>query len=404
MKEDNGLNDKMDKKKCLNLVTISDNLFHLCISLLPILYIIKVPILNISLGTVILIAYVPRSLLYVITRIKKKTRIKVFVFFVFYVYLILRSDGNISRIILCIASFVILYGDMKGLIKASKIRKIIEVFAIINVCLLLIQVVGYYVLHIRVQYIPRSLIYEEYQNSYVFRDDGGLYRPSALFLEPSHFSQYCIFALISSFFPLRGKANLKKALAIAGGCILTTSGMGIALTFGVVAWYIILNKQNINMKILTISMSIVLLGIGLLVLSRMSFFQTALQRIFSSVDGYNAISGRTHNWDDAIGQMKGMTLLFGYGDSKTYQWYLTGLADTIYKYGLTCVVLEAMCFMHLLIKKRDNFVWCCSVVFTILFCVAHITNFVAQVFYFGILIADASVSKEKSCVYLNLSI
>ena len=180
------------------MITISDNFFHLCICLLPILYIIKVPILNISLGTVILIAYIPRSALYVITRIKKKTRIKVYVFFVFYVYLILRSDGNLSRIVLCLASFIILYGDIKGLIKASKIRKIIEVFAIINVCLLLIQIVGYYVLHIRIQFIPRSLIYEEYQNAYVFRDEGGLYRPSALFLEPSHFSQYCIFALISS--------------------------------------------------------------------------------------------------------------------------------------------------------------------------------------------------------------
>lgn len=360
--------------------------------------------MSISLGTVILIAYIPRSALYVITRIKKKTRIKVYVFFVFYVYLILRSDGNLSRIVLCLASFIILYGDIKGLIKASKIRKIIEVFAIINVCLLLIQIVGYYILHIRIQFIPRSLIYEEYQNAYVFRDDGGLYRPSALFLEPSHFSQYCIFALISSFFPLQGKANLKKALVIAGGCILTTSGMGIALTFGVMAWYIILNKQNISMKILTISMSIILLGVGILILSRMTFFQTALQRVFSSVDGYNAISGRTHNWDDAIGQMKGLTYLFGYGDSKTYEWYLTGLADTIYKYGLICVVLEAMCFFHLLRKKRDNFVWCCSVVFMILFCVAHITNFVAQVFYFGILIANASVPKEKGIVLLNNNI
>lgn len=391
----------MKRIKCLDLLTITDNLFHLCISLLPILYIIKVPLINISLGTVILLAYIPRSLVKIITRINKKTNIKVFVYLVFYAYLILRSDGNISRIILCFASFVILYGNMKGSIKAEKIRKIIEVFALINVCLLIIQIISYYALHLKIHYLPRELVYEEYQNAYVFRDDGGLYRPSALFLEPSHFSQYCIFALISTFFPLHGKANLKKALAIAGGCILTTSGMGIALTFGVVAWYIILNKQNINTKILTIGAWMVALVIGVLVLSRMSFFQTALQRVFSSVDGYNAISGRTHNWDDAIGRMKGTTYLFGYGDSKTYEWYLTGIADTIYKYGVMCVILEGMCFAYLMIKKKDNFVWCCSVVFMILFCVAHITNFVAQVFYFGILIANASISKGKDIVLLD---
>ena len=378
-----------------DMITLLDNLFHICIALLPILYIIKVPVVNISLGTVILLAYVPRSMACIITRLKQKRNLHVFFFLFFYTYLIFRSDGNLTRIILCSASFILLYGDIRGTINIEKIRKVIEVFAIINVCLLILQIISYYVLHIKIQYIPQGLINEEYQNAYVYRDDSGLYRPSAMFLEPSHFSQYCIFALISVLFPVRGKPNLKKASAIALGCILTTSGMGIALTFGVVVWYIVLNEQKISTKILTISIGIIALGISIIVLSRMSFFQTALQRVFSSVDGYNAISGRTHNWDDAIGQMNGLTLWIGYGDSKSYEWYLTGLADTIFKYGIICVILEGLCFLYLMWKKRGNFVWCCAVVFSILFCVAHMTNFVAQVFYFGIIIADAGIKKEN---------
>ena len=267
--------------------------------------------------------------------------------------------------------------------------------------LLLAQVVSYYILHIQIQYIPRGIINEEYQNAYVFRDDGGLYRPSALFLEPSHFSQYCIFALISALFPLTGKANMKRALTIAAGCILTTSGMGIALTFGVLAWYVVLNRQSINKKILTIGKWLIVLVVGVLILSRTTFFQTAMQRIFSSVDGYNAVSGRTHNWDDAVGSMKGLTLWLGYGDNKTYDLYLTGLADTIYKYGVICVILEAMCFLYLMKVKVNNFVWCCCVVFAILFCVAHITNFIAQVFYFGIIISDAIIPKEKTALQVG---
>lgn len=388
-----------------NPVTFFDDFYHLCIALLPVLYIINVPGLNISLGTIILIGFVPHSLICVIKGLNRKNRIKAIPFLIFYIYLIFRSDGNVTRIILCCAAFLILYGQMRGGINNDKIRKIIEVFALFNVALLLLQVVSYYGLHIRIQYIPRNLIYEEYQNAYVFRDFSGLYRPSALFLEPSHFSQYCIFALISALFPAHGtQPNMKKAFAIGLGCILTTSGMGIGLTAGVFAWYVILNRQRIDKKILNIMRLIPVLVIALLILSRTEFFQIALQRIFSTVEGYNAISGRTHNWDDAIGSMHGNLLWFGYGDSQTYRLYLTGLADTIYKYGVMCVVLEGICFLYLMMKKVDNFVWCCCIVFATLFCVAHITNFVSQVFYFGILIADASIPKESRLSQLEGSI
>ena len=368
--------------------------YHLCIALLPVLYIFNVPGLNISLGTVIILGFIPHSLVYIIKGLGKKNRIKVLPFLVFYIYLILRADGNKTRIILCCATFLILYGQMKGAINNYKIRNIIEGFALINVALLILQVISYYGLHVRIQYIPRNLIYKEYQNSYVFLAFSGLYRPSALFLEPSHFSQYCIFALISTLFPEHSnRPNMKRALAIGLGCILTTSGMGIGLTTGVFLWYLVLNRQNINKKILIVLRIIPVLFIGLLILSRTVFFQAALQRVFSTIDGYNAISGRTHNWNDAIGTMQGILLWFGYGDSQTYRFYLTGLADTIYKYGILCVILEGACFLYLMIKKVDNYVWCCCIAFVALFCVAHLTNFVVQIFYFGILIADVNDRK-----------
>lgn len=388
-----------------NPVTFFDNFYHLSIALLPVLYIINVPGLNISIGTVILIGFLPQSVICIIKGFNRKNRIKALFFLIFYIYLIFRSDANVTRIILCCTAFLILYGQMKGAIDNDKIRNLIEVFAITNVALLLLQVVSYYGLHIRIQYIPRNLIYEEYQNAYVFRDFSGLYRPSALFLEPSHFSQYCIFALISTLFPAHGtQPNMKKAFAIGLGCILTTSGMGIGLTAGVFTWYVILNRQRFDKKILNIIQLIPVLIIVLFLLSRTEFFQTALQRVFSTVEGYNAISGRIHNWDDAIGSMHGNLLWFGYGDSQTYRLYLTGLADTIYKYGVMCIVLEGICFLYLMIKKIDNFVWCCCIVFLTLFCVAHITNFVSQVFYFGILIADASIPKASRLSQLENSI
>ena len=127
-----------------NPASFFDDFYHLCIALLPVLYIINVPGINISLGTVILIGFIPHSLLYIFKGINRKNRIKAFFFLVFYIYLIFRSDGNTTRIILCCAAFVLLYGQMKGAINNAKIRSIIEAFALINVTLLVLQVASPY--------------------------------------------------------------------------------------------------------------------------------------------------------------------------------------------------------------------------------------------------------------------
>lgn len=379
--------------KRINAKAIPSDLYHFCFGLLSVLYIANVPVLNISLGTVILIGFAPYSLYYCIRGIGRKKEASSFFFFIFYLYLIYRSDGNIMRIILCITAFINLAGQMSGAIRAEKIRSVVEGFAVLNSILIIIQSFSYYILHNTIQYIPRALIYEEYRNSWVFNTVSGLYRPSALFLEPSHFAQFCVFALISALFPYDGVVNKKRALIIGVGCILSTSGMGIALTAGVFAWYLFLNREKFDKKIVMIIKWIPIALVLLFVLSRMSFFQTALQRVFSNVGGYNAIVGRTHNWNDAVGKMHGKLLWLGYGDSHNYRWYLTGLADSIYKYGIISVILEGISLLYLMIKKRNNFVWLCCIVFAALFCVAHITNFASQVFYFGFILSEVCSKK-----------
>ena len=379
-------------------ISLFDDIYHICIGLLPVLYILRVPGINLSLSTVIFLGFVPLVIVYIISGITQKMKADVVCFFVFYIYMVLRADGNTTRIIMCIVSFLHLWGMANGTLQSKKIRKIVEEFSLINVVLLIIQVISYYILHFRIQYIPQGLIYQEYQESYVFNNVMGLYRPSALFLEPSHFSQFCIFALISMLFPVEGKVNIKRALAIAMGCILTTSGMGIVLTFAVFVWYALINSnQGVGFNIVNIIKWTPVLVIGALLLSRISFFQAAISRVFSSMEGYNAVSGRIHNWYDAIGNMRGKELWYGYGDSKNYKWYLTGIIDFVYKYGIISVLLQTACLIYLMLKKKTNFVWCCCIVFLGLFCVAHLTNFVSQVFYFGFVIADIVYEPEKRC-------
>lgn len=384
------------KIKSINIFNMLDDIYHICIALISVLYVIKVPIINYSLGTLIIIAYVPRSIYYIINNLNKRNNISFIPFMLFYLYLMFRSDGNIMRIILGCAAFFNIFGIIKGSIEINKLRKIIEIFALINVILLVLQVIVYYGVHYKIQYIPKSIIYEEYTESYVFGDNVGMYRPSALFFEPSHFSQFCIFAILSSLFPIDNKVNIKRAFIIGIGCILTTSGMGIVLTCCVFAWYMMMSNDSIDKKVKRIIKLLPVFAIALLILSQTAFFHTALDRVFSKVDGYNAISGRTHNTEDALKNMKGLKLWLGYGDSKKYRFYLTGLADSIYKYGLICVILEGICFIYMMLKKVDSYVWCGCIIFTALFCVAHMTNFVSQIFYFGVIITSANASKNNS--------
>ena len=63
---------------------------------------------------------------------------------------------------------------------------------------------------------------------------GGLFRPSAFFMEPSHFTEYCVMGLISLM--LRDKKVVRfKTVFVSLGMILTTSGLGICMT--IVLWF-----------------------------------------------------------------------------------------------------------------------------------------------------------------------
>ena len=73
------------KIKKQNPAGLLKQFFHFCIAQLPVLYLINFPGLNISLGTVIILGFVPYSGWIIIKKIKKKQRIKAYAFFFFFI-------------------------------------------------------------------------------------------------------------------------------------------------------------------------------------------------------------------------------------------------------------------------------------------------------------------------------
>ena len=54
------------KIKDFNVADMLNDFHHICIALISVLYVLKVPVINLSFGTIIILAYVPRSLYYII--------------------------------------------------------------------------------------------------------------------------------------------------------------------------------------------------------------------------------------------------------------------------------------------------------------------------------------------------
>ena len=375
----------------------ADWIYHWCIGLMPVLYIYNVPALNISVGTALLLLLLPVPLFYVYRGLEQgRHTLKGLPFFLFYTYLMIRYAGSAVNIVLCMAAFLHIWGFTFGSLRIEKVRSVLELFALVNLALILLQYVAYYGLHKPFVYLPRQLLHEQFRESGAFKPIEGLYRPTSLFLEPAHYAQYCCFSLISALFPAdNGKPDLKKAALISLGIILTTSGMGILLTFGILLWYTAFNRWKKGSAIIKILKWIPAVIVGVLILLAFPFFRTALTRVFGQFNGYNAIRGRTHNWGSSVGLMRGKDLLLGYGYDAKFSYYLAGLPDTIYKFGVTAVVLEFFCFAYPMCKKISNYTWCCSIVFMVLFVVAHMTGFFIQVFYMGIIIADAVVPGKQ---------
>lgn len=374
-----------------------DSIYTLCVALLPFLCLLNVPVANISLGTVLLLLFAPYAFLCILMALKNALpRITALFFFLFYCYLAFRADGNASHVVLCAATLIHLWGIACGSVKTEKLRKYVEVYALVNTVLIILQVLLYYGVHIKLPFLPASLFHRDFRESWVFRNEPGLYRPSALFLEPAHFAQYCCFALISFLFPRNKKPDLLKAGFIALGCLLSTSGMGIAMVCAIFGWYFLVSRVKFESKLFYVILWTPLVLIGLLILIQVPFVQTALQRVFSNVDGYNALRGRTGQWSRAIAPMSGTDLWLGYGNSADFPYYLAGLADTIYKFGLVGVLLEFACFLYLMFRKFDRYIWCCCLVFLALFCVSHLTSFYSQIFYLGLAAAEAVASKRRT--------
>lgn len=366
------------------------------IAMIPIVMMYKTPFLKTGISTTLVALTMFYAILVILANLRTIKMSTVLPFIIYCIYVIIRSDGNVTSILLCIAIIVHMLAFCCGVIDIWHIRKFIETISLIAAIAVMLQTVIYYIFKTHFQMIAFNLCIDDIYSYYKLITTGiseGLYRPSAFFLEPSHLAQYAAVGLASCL--LREKPKYIAGIIISVGIFLSTSGMGIILTFCIWGWYILLviQKQKGKQKVVTILLIIIIAGITLLILSQFTFFQTALRRITGTGSG-SAIWGRTLYWDYYIKPLKGKDLIWGMGYNALPKVYMTGFMETVFCYGIVGVVLLYTAVIVFIIKGK-GFASFIGIMYGGLLAIANLTGFLSNIFFFGIICAWIYKARKK---------
>lgn len=320
-----------------------------------------------------------------IALMKKKLMISFFILLPFLAYLVyIMTKSNLSFALLCVALMVHVFAIGSGIVNERLLRRIIETISTIAaVCVLLQQMI-----HITTgTHIPLYIgslfigeLKEQYSVALTTSVVDGLYRPSAFFLEPAHFTQYCIIGLGSCLFSER--PDFRKSFFISLGIFATTSGMGLVSTFAMWVWWYVTKHRISAGKIVILLLALAVIYI---VLDHISFTHNIISRFTADPDSgdYNAIYGRIWWWDTYFGDFSLSAFMFGFGlDSLPEDAYFTGFMKQLYCYGVIGTTL-LVCFLIQLLIKSSNLGRACIIIYIILFFFADITGYVSLLFYTG---------------------
>ena len=174
----------------------------------------------------------------------------------------------------------------------------------------------------------------------------GLFRPSAFFLEPSHFAAYSVIALGIVLFEVKSK---KICFFLTSAVVLSTSGLGIAATL--LLWGI---KAYLSMKSLNSRKMANVLGFSLLAMLviivlyyTVDIVRQAINRVLISGE-QNAFSGRL--WTSSfIDRLSGANVYWGAGFRNRpisvytgLAYYMTGIVELTYCQGWFGTILFAI--------------------------------------------------------------
>lgn len=275
-----------------------------------------------------------------------------------------------------VSQVVVYLAVINGLFDIKKLLKYCRYIAIVATMLIILQYFCFYLLDFHLQLVAIPLLDPSSEQWFGLIRTGmigvtgtrlAFYRPSAFFLEPSHFAIFCIPVVATTLFSCTGdeKKERMTALFVSIGVLLSTSGMGIgALVF---CWGIYLGffygqkgkACTIKLSKLFNVRSILLVAALLLLLVALylgvPFVRQSVQRIF--VAGGNssitAIEGRTLTGKKSLTMLQGVRRFVGFGDIYDISdWNMAAFYFVTFRFGWIGTALFYSFYVHSVFKLR----------------------------------------------------
>ena len=334
-------------------------IYAILIALLLPLMMYQAPIFDFGMSTALVAVSMIWAGLVILIRFQNIRFDLIWPILLYFLYAVLKNSG--VMILLGIACMVHIVAISAGGVDSKTLRKTMELVAILASCIVLFQTLWYYVTGVHIPMIYFNGMMDDMMESYGVRVmfgaiGNGLYRPSAFFLEPAHFSEYCSMALASVFF--REEVSIPKAVLISAGIIATTSGMGIVLVAALWGMYFLVLNSNatIEKKVTNTLVMIVVVAIVLFALTRIDSFNAAVGRLFSTDDSRSALEGRTFWWDTYIANRSAYNWVFGAGINSVPDVYFTGFMALLYGYGLVGTAFFFLSLVVMFFRTKSWFV------------------------------------------------
>lgn len=371
--------------------------YSIVVGTLPATMFLAVPLEGCSVASVLLVVFCVYILLF--TAANFTVNYKFFGLIVAAALFLWTSD-NFSVSLLVVLLAIHLWGLTHGALDVRVLRFTIEVVSLIAAFCVLLQTVLFYFFKVNLMFLQPWMV-TDFDHA-IFREGSiyqGMYRPSAFFLEPSYFAQYCSVGVLSLLFPGRRNhptVRLMLALFVALGCVLTSSGMGIAICASIFCLYVLFTPSPRERRVKRIFLWVVAAAVAFAVLMQFDFFYLSVKRIFDEVNGSNAFTARFQNWDAVIGSLQGLELWFGKGIASLPTCYITGLMKLIWYFGIAGAALAAIALTWLFARSKTPMGRCLCVLFTGLLVIANVFDFMSMIFWLALPVANASVFRRRA--------
>lgn len=369
------------------------------IGLLPVLALYKIPGLSIGIGMFGLIVILP--IIMIINRgiLHYKDTLFPMLFFVYYMIVGATSINEYICWILVILWFLL----ARDVINPRYLFRAIIIVATIASILICVQTIFYYVFHFHLNCSVSFLLQDDLMEQYRYLINTGfitgMYRPSAFFLEPAHFGNYAAVGLIACLlydwnaYDINQK-RFKQGIILSIGMLLSTSGIGIALCFGIWILYILFGRDS-KIRFVVTKKMLCYFGVGVvlcILLFQIPIVKKALFRINGMDGGYNAIKGRLFFWETLFSSISMHDWILGQGVYEGER-YITGIMRMLYTGG---IVLTSMFYLALLKKifNKHKLNTIFAVMYGTLVVFTGMINVINMIFYILLIYIDYDKNNE----------